>query len=390
MSGNKKIFVFPIVLLLSTAMVFAAADASELYRQFSSYASEGDVSSAMETYSDLMQRVEKESETAKKSIDKAYNKNNWDLYREAVTDLRTLSSYGITKEQTDLLLAAIVNEDDAQALEDASWLFENSRYYRPVLKLSFSSSSSGYSFNYSNSISVKPGQTVVLPSQEDLSFNANKLGRLVGWGLVPGQVDYLPSQEIQMPLTDMTLFAVWENAVTFKDEISGTDVSTTDVAEGDSISVPAVEPQNGSAIFAGWYDPTTGEYIGPEEDTYLVRGNGASFEALYKSLEVVDPSVQPYSAVPTGVQVPLSFTISNTANESVEDVRIEISSSSEKVSIIDDTYHLSLLKPDGSAKVSGARIVVSDAVSGEELPFTVTMTDSDGDVWTSTFSLTAK
>lgn len=390
MSDNKKIFVLPIVLLLSTMMVFAASDASELYQEFSSYASEGAVAEAIDTYSDLQQRIGKETDTAKKSVEKAYRKNNWELYREAVADLRALSGYSITKEQTDSLLSSILDEDEGKAIADASWLYENSRYYRPVLRLSYSSSSAGYSFNYSNSISVKPGQMVILPSQEDLNFNTNRLGCLMGWGLVPEQVDYLPGQEISMPLTDMTLFAVWENAVTFKDDLSGIDVSTTDVKDGDTVSVPAVENQDGSAIFAGWYDPSTGEYLGAEEETYTVRGNGASFEALYKALEVADPTTAPYSSVPSNVQVPLSFTIRNTANESVDGIEIAISSSSSKVSIIDDSYYVSRLKPDSSASVKGARIVVSGTVSGEDLPFTVTMTDSDGDVWTSTFSLMAK
>lgn len=390
MSDNKKIFVFPIVLLLSTMMVFAASDASELYQKFSSYASEGAVAEAIDSYSDLQQRIGKETDTAKKSVEKAYRKNNWELYREAVMDLRTLSGYSITKEQTDSLLCSILDEDSSKAIADASWLYDNSRYYRPVLKLSYSSASEGYSFNYSNSISLKPGQTVVLPSQEDLNFNTNRLGRLIGWGLVPEQVDYLPGQEISMPLTDMTLFAVWENAVSFKDSLSGVDVSTSDVKDGDSVSVPAVEKQNGSAIFAGWYDPSTGEYLGSEEETYTVRGNGASFEALYKALEVSDPTTAPYASIPSNVQVPLGFTISNTANESISGIKIEISSSSDKVSIIDDSYYVSRLNPNGSAVVKGAKIVVSDAVSGEDLPFSVTMTDSDGDVWTSTFTLKAK
>ncbi len=390
MSDNKKIFVFPIVLLLSTMMVFAASDASELYQKFSSYASEGAVAEAIDTYSDLQQRIGKETDTAKKSVEKAYKKNNWELYREAVTDLRTLSGYSITKDQTNALLSSILNEDSSKAIADASWLYENSRYYRPVLKLSYSSSNEGYSFNYSNSVSVKPGLSVMLPSQEDLNFNTNRLGRLVGWGLVPGNVDYLPGQEISMPLTDMTLFAVWENAVTFKDDLSGIDVSTTDVKDGDTVSVPVVEKQNGSAIFAGWYDSGTGEYLGPEEETYSVRGNGASFQALYKALEVSDPTTAPYDSVPSNAQVPLGFTIRNTANESIAGIKIEISSSSDKVSIIDDSYYVSRLNPDSSATVKGARIVVSGAVSGEDLPFLVTMTDSDGDVWTSTFSLKAK
>lgn len=390
MSDNKKIFVFPIVLLLSTMMVFAASDASELYQKFSSYASEGAVAEAIDTYSDLQQRIGKETDTAKKSVEKAYKKNNWELYREAVTDLRTLSGYSITKDQTNALLSSILNEDSSKAIADASWLYENSRYYRPVLKLSYSSSNEGCSFNYSNSVSVKPGLSVMLPSQEDLNFNTNRLGRLVGWGLVPGNVDYLPGQEISMPLTDMTLFAVWENAVSFKDEISGIDVSTSNVKDGDTVSVPVVEKQNGSAIFAGWYDSGTGEYLGPEEETYSVRGNGASFQALYKALEVSDPTTAPYDSVPSNAQVPLGFTIRNTANESIAGIKIEISSSSDKVSIIDDSYYVSRLDPDSSATVKGARIVVSGAVSGEDLPFLVTMTDSDGDVWTSTFSLKAK
>lgn len=377
-----------LILALSCTLLFAAS-AQDLYQEFSAAVENGDLDGAINSYSDLEKRLSDELSSANKSMEKAFEKNNMDLYIEARNDLRTLAGYTITKEQSDALLALIVEESPEDALADATWLYGVSQYYRPRLTLDYSASGDNYSYSYRSSVSVNPGDEVTLPDQEAIGANSNNLGQLVGWGVTKDEVTYSAGQTITMPLTDQTLYAIWRNAVTFKDDVSGINETSENVSAGDEITVPAV-PENGAGrVFIGWYDPTTGEFIGPEAETYTVRGNGAQFEALYASLEISNVRTLPYSTLPTNTQVTLSFNVENTGNEDFKNLEVNISSSDSDLSILTDTLYFRRL-PSGSIGTVSTRVVYTGTESSREIPLTITITDGDGNTWQNDFTIMSK
>lgn len=384
----KKVVLVLMVLVLSSAVVFAAS-AQKLYEDFSDAVARGDLDGAISSYSDLEERINDELSSTNKSLEKAFEKNNMDLYLEARSDLRTLSGYRITREQSDALLALIVEEDGEKALEDAGWLYSISSYYRPTLSLDYSASGENFSYSYRSSVSVKPGTEVTLPDQESINANSNNLGQLVGWGVTRDEVTYGAGDVITMPLTDQTLYAIWRNAVTFKDDVSGIDETSDGVVEGDEIAIPQITSSDGSNVFIGWYDPTTGEFLGPEEEVYSVRGNGASFEALYASLEISNVSTSPYSTLPTNIQVTLTFNVENTGNEDLKDLTVTISSADSDLTILTDTLYFRRL-PSGSVGTVSTRIVYTGTESARQIPLTVTVTDEDGNAWSSDFTIASK
>ena len=377
-----------LILALSCTLLFAAS-AQDLYQEFSAAVENGDLDGAINSYSDLEKRLSDELSSANKSMEKAFEKNNMDLYIEARNDLRTLAGYTITKEQSDALLALIVEENPEDALADATWLYGVSQYYRPRLTLDYSASGDNYSYSYRSSVSVKPGDEVTLPDQEAIGANSNNLGQLVGWGVTKDEATYSAGETITMPLTDQTLYAIWRNAVTFKDDVSGINETSENVSAGDEITVPAV-PENGDGrVFIGWYDSTTGEFIGPEAETYTVRGNGAQFEALYASLEISNVRTLPYSTLPTNTQVTLSFNVENTGNEDFKNLEVNISSSDSDLSILTDTLYFRRL-PSGSIGTVSTRVVYTGTESSREIPLTITITDGDGNTWQNDFTIMSK
>ena len=384
----KKFILILMVLVLSSTVVFAAS-AQKLYENFSAAVESGDLEGAISSYSDLQERLSDEISSTNKSLEKAYEKNNMDLYLEAKGELKALSEYKITKEQSDAILALIVEEDGEKALEDASWLYSVSPYYRPSLSLDYSTSGEGFSYSYRSSVSVKPGSDVTLPDQESINANSNNLGQLVGWGVTKDEVTYSAGETIKMPLTDQTLYAIWRNAVTFKDTVSGIDETTESVAEGDEIAIPQITTSDDKNVFIGWYDSTTGEFLGPEEETYTVRGNGACFEALYASLEISNVSTSPYSTLPKNIQVTLTFNVENTGNEDLKNLTVNISSEDSDLTILTDTLYFRRL-PSQSVGTVSTRIVYTGAESARQIPLTVTITDEDGNTWSNDFAITSK
>ena len=377
-----------LILALSCTLLFAAS-AQDLYQEFSAAVENGDLDGAINSYSDLEKRLSDELSSANKSMEKAFEKNNMDLYIEARNDLRTLAGYTITKEQSDALLALIVEENPEDALADATWLYGVSQYYRPRLTLDYSASGDNYSYSYRSSVSVKPGDEVTLPDQEAIGANSNNLGQLVGWGVTKDEATYSAGETITMPLTDQTLYAIWRNAVTFKDDVSGINETSENVSAGDEITVPAVPENEEGRVFIGWYDPTTGEFIGPEAETYTVRGNGAQFEALYASLEISNVRTLPYSTLPTNTQVTLSFNVENTGNEDFKNLEVNISSSDSDLSILTDTLYFRRL-PSGSIGTVSTRVVYTGTESSREIPLTITITDGDGNTWQNDFTIMSK
>lgn len=374
-----------------SGMLFAAS-AKSLYTEFSDAASSGDVQLAIEKYTELGKKVESEADSANKSIEKALKKNNGTLYRNAADELKTLSSYVITPQQSDQLLTAILNEDESRQSADAAWLYENSYSYSPVLTFSYESSEPGFSFNFSSSISVKPGTEVTPPSSDSISVSTARTGQLAGWGLTPDSNDYAPGETITMPLTSQTLYAQWQSAVSFKDERSSTDVVVTDTEAGSTVTVPQPVAEDG-AIFAGWYDSSSGFYIEPGVTEYTVKGKGATFTALWENITVSRLQSGNYdiNAIPTGVQIPLSLTISNTGTETVRDLAISVTTDSENATLLNSEAYSRGLQGGRSANMTGVKLVVDKGTaSGTVIPITVTVTDSNGNTYSSLFNCTVK
>ena len=118
---KKRLLMFLSVLMISAALLFASPAAEKLYGEFSSAVNNGDVTLAMNKYSELESRVTKELGTASATLEKAVKKNNAELYRNTLSEIAALKSYRITKAQSDSLLAAAVATDNQEAL---SWLYE--------------------------------------------------------------------------------------------------------------------------------------------------------------------------------------------------------------------------------------------------------------------------
>lgn len=384
----RKIISVLFVSALTCAMLFASS-AENLYEDFSLAVENGDLSGAMESYADLEERLSDELSSANKSLEKAFEKNNRELYLEAKSDIRTLAGYTITEEQSDKLLSLIVEESPERALEDASWLYDNSPYYRPSLTLDYSESGDGFSYSYHSSKIMKPGSEITLPDQESINANSNRLGRLKGWGVTKDDVTYEVGSVITMPLTDQTLYAIWTNEVSFFDPLSGIDFKEEGVSDGDEIALPEVPANSEGRVFIGWYDETTGEFLGPEAEIYTVRGNGAKFEALYADVEISDVRTTPYSTLPSNTQVTLKFNVENTGNEDFRNLEVSISSSDENLSILNDTLYFRRL-PAGSVGTVSTRVVYTGTESAKAIPITVSVTDEDGNVWQNDFSLTSK
>lgn len=383
---SKKTITVITMLLLSAALVFAAS-AESLYADFQTAVAASDVQAAIDAWDKLQDQIDDERQDAYKDIDKARDKNDRQLYASAAAELRRLNSYTITPEDSDALLTAMLNGDSVDDSHTA-WLYENSASYHPVLTLSAQTNNEGYSQTYRRSFSMTPGSQITLPSSTNVS--ARHAGVLAGWGLTPDEVTYQPGQTISMPATDQTLYAVFTNEVTFTDGDNVTSV--TDVAEGDVISVPAPSVPEG-AIFDGWYDEYSGLYLAPDETSYTVQGSGASFRALYISAEASELSSGNYStdSIPSNVQIPLSAALVNTGTEDLHDVSVTVTSDSQYARLLNTNAFLRSFPAGGSVTMRGTQLVVSaDCPSGTAIPVTVTMTDNEGNSFTSSFTLTAR
>ena len=188
------------------------------------------------------------------------------------------------------------------------------------------------------------------------------------------------------------LYAIFRSQVVFSDSESSDDTVFTDVKEGDVIQVP-VPSDSQDAIFEGWYDRSSGQYLSAEDTEYTVKGMGASFEALYIKLEADEISTGPYDVtrLPAGVQIPLTFSLTNSGSEDVRDVDITVSCDSSHARLINTEAWLRQMRSGHDYTLKNVILVISqDCPSGEEIPLTVTMEDSDGNTFSSTFTLNVK
>jgi len=352
----------------------------------------------------LKRAVVREQDEAYKNLTQARAKGDRDAYREAWENLDRLASYQMTSAQTDALLQRILALDEPERSEYAAWLYQTSPHYKPSLTLDFSAEDETYSYSYRQQIRREPGSEITLPDSSQIRLNSARLGVLVGWGLTPDEVTYQPGETITMSYTDQTLYAIYQSGVRFVDDMNKTDI----FFEEGKVEVPTPTSGDASAIFAGWYDRTTGKLI-TDPSTYTVEGKGALFEALWKQLAIEDVTVLYYdrTKLPTNTQIGIGFSYTNTGNVNLTGLKATLSSESEYVRMLKGELQLGRLsaglsstnnsrfatksKQEVRGEANTFRFIVSDsAPAGTVLPFTLTITNDRGDSWTHAFELTVR
>lgn len=380
---KRKITTLFLIALIATSFVFAKADTEALFKEFRTAALSQDVSLSMEKYEKLSQAIEKEAETLQETLEKAIEENNGRLYYQTLDSFRALDNYSIQREESTALEEAIVSEQNTEA---AKWLYENSAYYNPRLTINAESSGDGYAFSIVSSKSCTPGEEVTLPTYIEGTSYA---GQLAGFGLTPDTIDYKAGETISMPLTSQELYAIFTSGVTFTDSRTGYDSGLIEAKSGDTVAVPSIDDQEG-AIFAGFVDRTTGAYIEKGETEYTLTGNGACFEALWKSVEIDSLKLGGYraDALVKGVQIPVSFTITNSGSENLYGVEVEVKLSGEGARLVNTSAYTRVLRADSSSQLNGTRLIVDrDTAEGSTFTLTVTATDREGNIFTKDFEL---
>ena len=375
-----------VAILLVASMVLWAADVSELRTQFTDALASGDLSGAIQSYDDMVSQAQKDYSKAARSYEKALEAGNIAKARSAWYDMQSIGYDRMTADETDQMLSLIVAEDEENRAADAQWLMENSRYYNPSISYEWNTSGDNYSFSYSSSRSVTPGEEIVLPDKDDIQVNNAAAGVLVGWGVTPDEVTYQPGETIVAPYTDQTLYAIWDSQVVFTDPVTGTENTVTDVASGDVVDVPALTEPDDSYIFAGWVDKSTGDYIAPDETTVELEGNGAVYEALWKNAELSNLEAKHYdvAAIPVNTQAELSFDITNKGTEDLKNVDIE-TTSEDGLTVLRGNGTIRSVDAGDTVTVSGLKVVGTEP--GDYM-LHITATDRDGDVWEADFTVT--
>ncbi|MCK9548933.1 MAG: hypothetical protein M0Q37_10525, partial [Sphaerochaeta sp.] len=295
---------------------------------------------ARKAYDALDEAIVREREAAGKSLSRAIETQDRVAYQSARLALRKLSSYRMSRQQSDALLAEILALDEPERSQQALWLSQKSPYWRPTLTLDFSDEGEGYRYSYRQQITVSANSEVTLPSASQIRFSTKYLGILVGWGLTPDEVTYQAGQTIAMPYTDQTLYAIYQEGVRFVDQRSGIDLTIT---EGD-VTVPTPESSDPSALFFGWYDRTTRSLI-TEESPYTGEGKGGFFEALWKQLSIDDIALLYYRSdnAPKNTQLAVGFSYANGGNLELRGLRATLTADSEYVTLLRDTLALGRL-----------------------------------------------
>ena len=375
-----------VAILLVASMVLWAADVSELRTQFTDALASGDLSGAIQSYDDMVSQAQKDYSKAARSYEKALEAGNIAKARSAWYDMQSIGYDRMTADETDQMLSLIVAEDEENRAADAQWLMENSRYYNPSISYEWNTSGDNYSFSYSSSRSVTPGEEIVLPDKDDIQVNNAAAGVLVGWGVTPDEVTYQPGETIVAPYTDQTLYAIWDSQVVFTDPVTGTENTVTDVASGDVVDVPALTEPDDSYVFAGWVDKSTGDYIAPDETTVELEGNGAVYEALWKNAELSNLEAKHYdvAAIPVNTQAELSFDITNKGTEDLKNVDIE-TTSEDGLTVLRGNGTIRSVDAGDTVTVSGLKVVGTEP--GDYM-LHITATDRDDDVWEADFTVT--
>lgn len=408
MKRQRLLFSVCFLLCIGLAVLFGAPMAENTYQRIQNMDfTAQSVETIIQTYDDLYTHITKIAENAREDMIEARQLGNREAYQEAYNRYVNLAKYDMTQEQTDRLLERILEEPAEKQLQYALWLYGRSRYYRPTLNIDFSQSGEGYSYCYIQRMQQPPHSKIVLPNAFQIRFDVSKTGMLAGWGTTPDSVDYSPGETITMPIANQTLYAIWVNAVQFSDSFTDTEILHQDVTIGDKISVPKVMPPDPTYRFLGWYDQNTGLLVN-DESTYEVTGKGAIFQGLWKNLTVgaITPLYYGFDRLPTKTQIKMGFSVSNQGNTPLRQLKATLSTESPSVKFIKDTLALGDI-PAGMHRTNNGRyvtrsqsvisgesntfrFVIDELPSGTRVPFTLSITESDGETWTSPVTFTVR
>lgn len=400
---TKRIALIMIVVLgFGLGLAFAAPIAEDSYQKIQAMdlATES-METIIKTYDDFYGRVAKIADNARTDMAKARAAGDVESYREAYGRYSDLSKYVMNAQETERLLARILQEPEENRAEFASWLHARSRYYHPTLTIDFSTSGESYRYSYRQRLSQTPGTAITLPDASDLRFDSSRIGLLSGWGITPDEVTYEPGEEISMPLTNQTLYAIWTPAVQFSDRTTSFSEIHSPVSAGETIAVPSVSPPAPSYRFIGWYDRTTGTLL-DDEKTFEVESKGTIFEGLWKhlSIESISPLYYGFDRLPTNTQIPVGFMAANGGNISLRGLTARLETEHPQVDILCDTISVrdipagrfgtnnsrlaTIRQPSIGGEGNTFRFVIDKTVpSGTEIPFTLTIEDRDGESWAS-------
>lgn len=389
MRTRKTLIVSLLILCLACAAVSANAELEKIKveKETEKYSTLDLESASFET---IMKAYQAETEiyntkyeSIREKMVQSYNEGNVEDYFDAKGMLRNLSYPTITAEDTEVLVKRISESKD-DASEFAAWLYDNSRFYRPVIRLTKASDSEDESrrssFRYSYTISMEPGSKVKLPSM-NVSFTSD--GVFAGWGTTGSEVTYEAGEEITMPYTDLTLYAVFKSGVMFYDRITGTEV----FEDGSDISAPALEAPDETYVFAGWYNERGEKAEGPVS---LEDGQSAAFYAGWKSVQVDDVRLKNKGSmnVSADKEYKLNFSVLNKGSISTGSLTIELVPESDALTVLSGSLSTSNIKA-GYQKSGNFTIKVSGA-SGDVVKASIVVTDADGNTWRTPVELTVK
>ena len=312
--------------------------------------------------------------TLRTAMDDAMEKRDIEGYVEMRSLYNSLEYPVITKEQTETLKERILNtenQEDKDAL--ASFVSENSAFYRPTLVFDYSVDNGYYTRSYKKALSTLPGTVVTAPEVKGD-------GVFLGWSLDGETVSYKSGEEITMPYSDTVLYGVFSSGISFNDEITGNN----SYIEGTEASVPTPISEDENLIFLGWYD-NSGKKL--EGDSVTVEsGKSKEFTALWEGVEISDASIRYYEEgkIPANTQVILSFPLKNVGNVVLRDLKVTVSG--EGVKVLSSDLKASLIGTGTTANASF--LVYAEGEKGTEKTITATVSDASGNTWTKDFSFT--
>lgn len=398
MNIRKTLFAICSLLCVSAALLVAAPNAERLFRdvQAIDYQNQS-LESIKGAYDKLDDGIARDAQQARRDMLEAREKGDLSSYRDAYARLERLKTFSMKGEESNLLLGRIMAEGEPKKGEYATWLYQRSASYNPVLTLDFSAQGETFRYSYRQQIQKEPLSEVTLPDYTQLRTNSSQVGILKGWGLTPDKLTYKAGETMAMPYTSQTLYAIWGTGVRFVD---GTrDTLYEDVTIGSEVVIPTPSTADTSAIFVGWYDRGTDTLLA-DRQTYTVAGRGALFEPLWKSLHIpaIEPLYYPSNALPKHTQLGVGFLLQNKGDLDLKGLAATLETEDPNVTMLEGKLVLGTL-PSGRYATNNSRfsttvplaihggyntfrfVIADTAPSGSVIPFVLTVTDSKGDFW---------
>ncbi|MFA6844695.1 MAG: hypothetical protein WCR02_03120 [Sphaerochaetaceae bacterium] len=381
--SNRFIVLLLIVILASFGLFASASSEKQKDLSLSSMdLTKVSLSQIKQAYEHDKKAYESEYLNLQKALDKARRTHNAEQYYQEVAQWRNLSDYSLTQEETQTLISRLVNLQGQERDDWATWLYQNSGYYRPSLNLSLFNEGQNSRYSFHQGISVQPGEMVTLPS---VTLGGDN-GVFVGWGISPDEVKYKAGQQIPMPYTDQTLYAIFNKGVKFSDEVTDFELFSQDV----TVAVPSLTAPDSSYLFDGWYDNATGTKLEGSKFSLAEGKSSASFSAYWKSLKFSSVGTQYYkdNTVPSDEQASLLFTLGNSGNEPLHDCTLTLESDNPGLKVLSGS--LSSRRIDPGEEQKGEFTILLAGASGSTIEARLKVVDSSGASWSQPVIFTVK